>query len=71
MKKVAIITSGYFPVPPVKGGAIEALINMLIEENNVEKHLNLIVYSMYDEQAKKKQIETSTQKLFLLKSRNS
>ena len=32
MKKVAIITSGYFPVPPVKGGAIEALINMLIEE---------------------------------------
>lgn len=44
---------------------------MLIEENNVEKHLNLIVYSMYDEQAEKKQIETSTQKLFLLKSRNS
>ena len=67
MKKVAIITSGYFPVPPVKGGAIEALINMLIEENNVEKHLNLIVYSMYDEQAEKKANRNEYTKIVFIK----
>lgn len=67
MKKVAIITSGYFPVPPVKGGAIEALINMLIEENNVEKHLNLIVYSMYDVQAEKKANRNEYTKIVFIK----
>lgn len=50
-KKIAIITSGYFPVPPVRGGAIESLINLIIEENNIKEDVDLTVYSMYDAEA--------------------
>ena len=50
-KKVAIITSGYFPVPPVKGGAVETLVNILYEENKTKNMLNLSVYSVYDKEA--------------------
>lgn len=52
-KSIAIITSGYFPVPPVKGGAIESLVSLIIEENNKKADVNLTVYSMYDKEAKK------------------
>ena len=50
-KKIAIVTSGYFPVPPVKGGAIESLVNIIIEENNRKSDVDLTVYSMYDTEA--------------------
>lgn len=50
--KVAIITSGYMPLPPVKGGAVEALVQMIAEENERKDKLDLTVFSMYDEQAK-------------------
>lgn len=52
MKKIAIISSGYFPVPPVKGGAVESLVNMLVEENEKRKEIELEVYSIYDKDAK-------------------
>lgn len=65
--KVAIITSGYFPVPPVKGGAIETLVNMLYEENALKKNVELTVYSMYDETAKRETINTTNNKIKYIK----
>lgn len=49
--KVALITSGYFPVPPSKGGAVEALVQYLIEQNEKRGGLELIVYSCDDPNA--------------------
>lgn len=45
--KVAIITSGYLPVPNVLGGAVEALDTMLIHENERNPLLDLTVFSSW------------------------
>ena len=52
MKKVAIVTSGYLPVPDVLGGAVEGLVNCLARENGVKGLLDLTVYSMVDPKAR-------------------
>lgn len=50
MKKVAIICPAELPVPSVKGGAVETLIDHFLNENEKqgEKALEIIVYSVYD-----------------------
>lgn len=47
--KVAIITSGYLPVPPTKGGAVENIIYNLIKENEKFHACDFIVYSIADQ----------------------
>lgn len=51
--KVAIISGGYFPVPPAKGGAVEALVQYLIEQNEKRQALQLVIYSCDDPDARK------------------
>lgn len=51
-KNVAIITSGYFPVPASKGGAVEALDENVIKQNEISKKMKLTVFSCFDEDAK-------------------
>lgn len=49
--KVAIITSGYFPVSASKGGAVETLDDYLIEKNEKYKEMEFNIISIYDEKA--------------------
>lgn len=51
-KNIAIVTSGYFPIPPVLGGAVEGLIELIIRENEREEEINITVFSCFDEKAK-------------------
>lgn len=51
MKSVAIVSSGYLPVPDVLGGAVEGLINCIINENEAEGDLALRVYSTSEPEA--------------------
>lgn len=51
MEKVAIITSGFLPVPASKGGAVENLIVNLLKENEKNKKLYFEVISVFDEDA--------------------
>lgn len=45
--KVAIITAGVLPVPPIKGGAVENLIYTIIKENDKNKEpIDIEVYSI-------------------------
>lgn len=53
MKKIAIISSGYFPVPAVKCGAVETLIEKLIISNELNHFYDFEVYSTFDKQAEK------------------
>ncbi|MEE8737766.1 MAG: glycosyltransferase family 4 protein [Bifidobacterium sp.] len=46
-KKVAIITSGYLPVPNVLGGAVEALDMMLIRQNEKNAVCEFTVFSSW------------------------
>lgn len=53
--RLAIITSGFLPVPATKGGAVENLIVNFIKENenNQESPINITVFSEYDDKAQK------------------
>ena len=48
---IAIICSSGLPVPAVKGGAIETLVEIICKENEAYKKLDIDVYSIYDEEA--------------------
>lgn len=50
---IAIITSGYLPVPASKGGAVENIVENFIIENEIEKKVNFEIFSIYDENAEK------------------
>lgn len=50
-KKVAIVTSGFLPVPPTRGGAVESLVQYLVNENERQGLMDLIIYSSYDSRA--------------------
>ena len=52
MKKIAIITSGLLPLPAVKDGAIETLLQYTLEYNEDIKKADFDVYSTYDKNAK-------------------
>ena len=49
--KIAIICSQGFPVPAVKGGAIETLVEIICKENEIYRELDIEVYSIYDDDA--------------------
>lgn len=54
MKKIAFISSGYLPLPSVRGGAVETLIDNIIESPLIQSNYEVDVYSIYDEIAKEK-----------------
>lgn len=49
--KVAIIGPQGLPVPPVKGGAIETLIDVILKENEKQQELEIDIYTVYDKAA--------------------
>lgn len=49
--KIAILTSGILPVPAVKGGAVENLIDFYLQYNDEHKLHDITVYSIADEAA--------------------
>lgn len=50
MINIAIITSGFLPVPAVRGGGVEQLCTSIINKNEVYKKLNIDLYTVYDSQ---------------------
>ena len=48
MDKIAIISSGYFPVPAIKGGAVETLIENLAYGNEKEKLADITIFTTFD-----------------------
>lgn len=51
--KIALICTELLPMPPVKGGAVETLSNLILLDNEKEGNLEIDVYSLYDQEAKK------------------
>lgn len=46
-KKILVVINGGLPIPYIKGGAIETLINLFIDSNEIEKKYEITVYSNY------------------------
>lgn len=53
MKTIALVSGGSLPVPAVRGGAIETLLTLLIEQNEIEKKVRFVIASKYDKEAEK------------------
>ena len=51
--RILIISPGRLPVPAVRGGAVETLIESLLRYNEIEKKSTIDVVSLYDIFAKK------------------
>lgn len=45
---ILIISPGVFPIPTLKGGAVEKLIEMLIKSDKITQKHNVTVYTVYD-----------------------
>ena len=68
--KVAIIAPQGLPVPPVKGGAIETLIDIVLKENEKHHQLDIDVYTVYDQEAiKESKNYSNVNFIFLLKNK--
>lgn len=52
--KLLFVTPGRLPVPATKGGAVETLIDLLIEYNEEYLQQELVVASVYDAEAKER-----------------
>ena len=55
MKKIAIITSGALPVPATKGGGVETLVQILLEQNEKKQDFDCTVFTVSDNAAVEKQ----------------
>lgn len=53
-KKIAFITPSLLPMPPVKGGAMETLVDHLLCCNEVHHDFEITVFCVGDEQAREK-----------------
>ena len=52
MRKIAIILPGdKLPLPSVKGGAVESLVQCLLDYNEKYQNYNFVVFSDYNEEA--------------------
>lgn len=49
--KLAIVTSGFLPVPAIKGGAVENLVENFVSKNEEYKKLNITIFSIKDKKA--------------------
>lgn len=54
MKKIALIMPSELPVPSVRGGAIEELVTILIEQNEIEQKAEFVVFSVANEEAEER-----------------
>lgn len=52
--KIGMISPAMLPIPAVKGGAVESLMQVLIDENEKNGLNEFIIYSNYDKEAIKK-----------------
>ena len=53
MKNICIITQCSLPVPTVKGGAVETLVEFILKQNEIKGKYNFTVISVADDSAKK------------------
>lgn len=49
MKRIAIIGPINYPIPAIKGGAIETLATAIIDQNEIKQDIDITVYTVYDE----------------------
>lgn len=70
-KTICLIIPGKLPVPNIMGGAIETLVTLLIDQNEVQKKVNFIVVSAWVEGIEKVSSKYKNTKFYYFKIRSS
>ena len=65
--KIAIITFASLPLPGVRGGAVETLIDTLCDENEKNGTLEIDIYSIYDKIAEQESVSKTKTKYYYYK----
>lgn len=52
-KKIAIIGFDAYPIPSIRGGAVEELMTVLLNQNEIKKYFDFTVYTIEDEELEK------------------
>ena len=66
--KIAVITSGFLPVPATKGGAVETLCENFIKVNEKYQKVKLVFFSIYDSAAFQEAKKYKNTKFIFIKS---
>lgn len=66
-RTIAIICPSKYPVPATSGGAIETLIEIFLDENEIYKECDFLVYSYFDGNAKEESREYKNTKFKYIK----
>ena len=53
MKKICLVVGNTLPVPAVMGGAVEELITMLLDQNEIEQKAEFIIFSRENKKAER------------------
>lgn len=67
MKKIAIISPGTLPLPPVQGGAVESLIELLRKQNEGAANTKLVLFSIYTAEAQREAQKTPNTDYYFIK----
>jgi spore coat protein SA len=65
---ICLLSPGRLPVPAVKGGAVETLIEILAEENELSKKVILMIFSTYNYDAEKIAKKYKYSKFYFIKT---
>lgn len=68
MKKICLVVGNTLPVPAVMGGAVEELITMLLDQNEIEQKQNLLFSQERIKRQKGKQKSISIPELFIFQT---
>ena len=71
MKKIAFVFPDLLPMPAVKGGATETLIQLLIDDNEKRQECIFHIYCMYDAQAEQAAKDYRFTKFFYIRKQDN
>ncbi len=66
MKRIGFLCLAKYPVPAVKGGAVETLVTNLLDENEANHMLDMVVFSFSDDEAIVKSRDYSHSQFFFI-----
>ncbi len=68
MKTVCLFSPGILPIPAMQGGAVETLLDIVIQQNEIYHRANLVVISIADRWREQKHKEYQYTKMIYIKS---
>lgn len=66
--KIAVVTSGFLPIPATKGGAVENLFENIIKRNEKTNDMKLCIFSCYDKEAESETRKYNSSQFLFIKT---